>query len=243
MAGAPGQALADLSATEVSLGEWVPPPPLREQSLLTQADLLAQVGDVASAHALIERVGPSQTDTGQLLQVRLHLRLGESAAARETLDRVNTTHPRARIDARIAGALLAGAEGDEDRALGLLEDALVAAAPFALRRPFLVGPDLTDLLARRLGHGSAASEFALDVLGRSFRASPTGERRELVEPLTERERIALGYLSGSLSNAEIAAALYVSVNTVKTHQGAVYRKLRASGRRDAVRRARALGLL
>ena len=65
----------------------------------------------------------------------------------------------------------------------------------------------------------------------------------LVEPLTERERIALRYLPTSLSNAEIATELYVSVNTVKTHQRAVYRKLGATGRREAVRRARELGLL
>jgi hypothetical protein len=42
---------------------------------------------------------------------------------------------------------------------------------------------------------------------------------------------------------EIAAELYLSINTVKTHQRAVYRKLAATNRRDAVRRARKLNLL
>ena len=68
-------------------------------------------------------------------------------------------------------------------------------------------------------------------------------RRAIVEPLTERERTMLRYLASTLSNAEIAAELYVSVNTVKTHQRAVYRKLGADGRRDAVHRARSLHLL
>jgi len=50
----------------------------------------------------------------------------------------------------------------------------------------------------------------------------------------------LRYLASTLSNAEIAAELYVSLSTVKTHQRAVYRKLGAGGRREAVRRARLL---
>ena len=236
----PDRALAELRGVEGRLGGWVPPPPLREQVLLTRAALLAQVDDVASARVLADRVGTPQTGTGAVLGAQLHLSLGEPAAAREALARADDTDPRGRTDAGVAGALLAAAEGDEDRALELLEDALLAAAPFALRRPFLAGPDLADLLARRLEHGSAASEFALDLLGLS---SGTARRQALVDPLTERERIALRYLSTSLSNAEIAARLYVSVNTVKTHQRAVYRKLGATGRREAVSRARALDLL
>ena len=50
----------------------------------------------------------------------------------------------------------------------------------------------------------------------------------------------LRYLASTLSNAEIAAELYLSVNTVKTHQRMIYRKLGADGRRDAVRRAKQL---
>jgi LuxR family maltose regulon positive regulatory protein len=46
-----------------------------------------------------------------------------------------------------------------------------------------------------------------------------------------------------LSASEIAAELYVSVNTVKTHVRSIYRKLDTNRRRDAVRRAKELQLL
>jgi LuxR family transcriptional regulator, maltose regulon positive regulatory protein len=46
-----------------------------------------------------------------------------------------------------------------------------------------------------------------------------------------------------MSNQEIAGELYVSVNTVKTHLKAIYRKLDAAGRREAVQRGRDLGLM
>ena len=66
---------------------------------------------------------------------------------------------------------------------------------------------------------------------------------ELLEPLTEREADVLRYLPTMMSNADIAAELYVSVNTIKSHVKSIYRKLDATQRRDAVRRARQLHLL
>jgi LuxR family maltose regulon positive regulatory protein len=62
-------------------------------------------------------------------------------------------------------------------------------------------------------------------------------------PLSEREQAILGYLPTMMPNREIAAELSVSVNTVKTHLKAIYRKLDVPGRREAVARARELGLM
>jgi LuxR family maltose regulon positive regulatory protein len=63
------------------------------------------------------------------------------------------------------------------------------------------------------------------------------------EELTERELAVLRLLPSPLSRREIADALYVSPNTIKTHAKAIYRKLEATSREDAVARASELGLL
>ncbi|MET7921130.1 LuxR C-terminal-related transcriptional regulator, partial [Streptomyces avermitilis] len=65
----------------------------------------------------------------------------------------------------------------------------------------------------------------------------------VVEELSGREREVLQRLAELMSTEEIAADLYVSVNTVKTHLKSVYRKLAVNRRHDAVRRARELRLL
>ena len=67
-------------------------------------------------------------------------------------------------------------------------------------------------------------------------------RHTPIDPLTERERTVLRYLASTLSTAEIASELYLSVNTVKTHQRSLYRKLGVARRRDAVHQARLLQL-
>ena len=61
--------------------------------------------------------------------------------------------------------------------------------------------------------------------------------------LSSRELDVLRYLQTMMSNADIAAELFVSVNTVKTHVHAVYRKLDASCRSQAVTNATRAGLL
>jgi LuxR family maltose regulon positive regulatory protein len=61
--------------------------------------------------------------------------------------------------------------------------------------------------------------------------------------LSERELAVLRLLASKLSQREIAAELYVSFNTVKTHTRAIFRKLGVASRAEAVDRARELGLL
>jgi len=64
----------------------------------------------------------------------------------------------------------------------------------------------------------------------------------IAEQLTAKEHEVLGLLATKLSRREIGQRLYVSLNTVKTHQRAVYRKLGVESRSAAVTRARELGL-
>ncbi|HTU08273.1 MAG TPA: LuxR C-terminal-related transcriptional regulator [Trebonia sp.] len=64
-----------------------------------------------------------------------------------------------------------------------------------------------------------------------------------LEVITQGEARVLRYLPTHLSARQIAAELYLSMNTVKTHQRHLYAKLDAHNRAQAVERARALGLL
>ena len=61
--------------------------------------------------------------------------------------------------------------------------------------------------------------------------------------ITPRELEILGLIAAGLSNREIAAKLYVSENTVKTHAGSVFEKLAAKRRTQAVQLAKQQGLI
>ncbi|MBX0326216.1 response regulator transcription factor [Oscillochloris sp. ZM17-4] len=65
----------------------------------------------------------------------------------------------------------------------------------------------------------------------------------LGEPLSEREREVLRLIAAGMRNAEIAARLIVSENTVKAHVKSIYRKLDVGDRVQAINRGRAFGLL
>ena len=68
-------------------------------------------------------------------------------------------------------------------------------------------------------------------------------QRRGVEPLTKAETRVIELLPTQLSGDEIAARLFVSANTVRTHVRAIYRKLEVASRTQAVERAREVGLL
>ncbi len=61
--------------------------------------------------------------------------------------------------------------------------------------------------------------------------------------ITEREFEVLRLLAAGRSNKEIAQALSVSPNTIKTHLARLFEKLEASRRTEAILRARELGLV
>lgn len=64
-----------------------------------------------------------------------------------------------------------------------------------------------------------------------------------VSPLTAREIAVLSQVSAGMSTVEIANNLYISLNTVKSHLNAIYRKLSASNRAEAILKAREMKLL
>jgi LuxR family maltose regulon positive regulatory protein len=124
-------------------------------------------------------------------------------------------------------------EDQPERAERAVEAALQLALPEHLRRPFLQSaPEVRDLL---------------DATGRTSRlmqAPARGRTQAAPEvPLTAREQEVLSHLGELLTTEEIAQAMFVSVNTVRSHVRSVLRKLDVTRRNEAVRRAWELGLL
>ena len=177
---------------------------------------------------------------------RAHLALGdlETAAA---LVRTITTTPspyvtrQLLIDAVLCEAQIAHRRRDEGRALELLDRALQIAGDDIVL-PFVQATDaLAPVISR---HPALAARWParMSILP----PSPDPEARSaarLSEPLTDREQAVLRLMATSMATVEIADELCLSVNTVKTHLAAIYRKLAVGRRRDAVFRARELELL
>ncbi len=104
------------------------------------------------------------------------------------------------------------------------------------------GLDVLD----RLGANAVAAKVRRDLRGRGVSVVPARRRSTtLTNPvgLTTRQVDVLRLMGDGLTNAELAERLYLSTKTVDHHVSAVLSKLQADNRRDAVRRARELGLL
>ena len=71
---------------------------------------------------------------------------------------------------------------------------------------------------------------------------PDDKKRENLG-ITRRELEILGLIAEGMSNREIAAKLFVSENTVKTHSSRVFDKLGAKRRTQAVQLGKEFGLL
>lgn len=67
-------------------------------------------------------------------------------------------------------------------------------------------------------------------------------KNPLLPSLTDRESEILGLIARGATNREIASALYLSPHTIKEQTSALYRKLGARNRAEAVERAQRLGL-
>ena len=154
-------------------------------------------------------------------------------------------HTVSTLEHAVLEAIARESAGEPGRAGEALERALDIAERSGHRWTFLEGGRRVEALLRRqirtgTAHRSIAGELLLAFEDRD------DERRTvapLLEPLSERECAILRYLPTTLSNREIAAELFVTTNTVKTHLRSIYRKLDVARRREAVDRARDLRLL
>jgi LuxR family maltose regulon positive regulatory protein len=142
-------------------------------------------------------------------------------------------------------AIARDALGDPGAAATALERALDLAEPDGLLLPFLLhpAPELLERHARlRTTHASLIFEILNLLSGRPPSARPS-DVEPLREPLSKSELRVLRYLPTNLRAPEIAAELFVSMNTIRTHLRNLYAKLGVHSRGEAVKRARELGLL
>jgi LuxR family maltose regulon positive regulatory protein len=214
---------------------------------LSRAEELAD--EAMTAFANCERRPPAQYPNPAALLAVAWVRL-ENEGPREAtdllrqLDSVLTVSPDKLLGAM---ACLVAARG------GLAEGRTTVAAKYLAKARS--GWPVPAWLEKRLSLVESRAAAAQDG-ARPLAAAPRSDPRPtplsasgraagplIVEPLTEREQEVLRHVAHMLSTAEVAGAMYISTNTVKTHLKSIFRKLAARHRREAVRRARELELI
>jgi LuxR family maltose regulon positive regulatory protein len=214
------------------------PEPFATRVDLAEAGMLIDSGALVEAGVLLSRLPDSIQ--ALILAARLSLAQGRSPGF-ELVDLLNKggLTPRQQLECRLVDAC-----SRSSTASSSLTHALQFAAYERYIHCFVDAGHAMKaaLVQRRAGEDAPfvrelISAFADPATARAF----TSDR--LAEPLTEREEAVLAFLPGWLSNQEIAAELYVSVNTLKTHLKNLYRKLDATSRHDAVVRSKELGLI
>jgi LuxR family maltose regulon positive regulatory protein len=162
-----------------------------------------------------------------LAQAELNKARGHAAAAEEHAARALELSRRGAGRLELAAALIALAEARQAGGdVGAAGELLAEASELLDRCPDPAG------LAGRLGDAS-----------RRFARPRRSRDLALRDELSDRELAVLRLLPSSLSAREIGNELFVSLNTVKTHIKAIYRKLGATSRDDAVERGRQLHLI
>jgi LuxR family maltose regulon positive regulatory protein len=216
------------------------------------AEALMVAGEPHRALALVSP-GPTRAGAEAGVLAAAALRdIGDLRGARAALAAVAADVPVAPLGFQILSWLLEAQleqGGDRaDRSRLLVDRALRAASAEGIRRPLAsesvwLGAFVERDLPLRREHRAL-----LDSLrpGRGREAAIRREahhfRTTLPEALTARELEVLELLAEMYATEEIASALHLSVNTVKTHIKGVFRKLSVNRRTAAVRRGREFGL-
>ena len=216
--------------------------------LLARADelealLRLSLGDLRSAAGLAS--GLPATRRGLLL-ARVALAAGDHAAAMEYLDGPSPGDrtPRTALVRQVLLAAAAIERGDPEAA-GIVGGVLQAARDEGfLHTVVTTAPQVTRYL---IEHSTYAlpDQFLERIIGAALEvraAQPERSGRILTAPLTDAELRVLKLLP-TTSYAQMAATLYISRNTVKTHLRSIYQKLGGSSRSEAIQRAVELRLL
>jgi LuxR family maltose regulon positive regulatory protein len=225
------------------------PPMLAVQRDVMLADIDISLGRPHAALRLL--CGYRATDFAALTAVpcaRAHLALKDPRSAEDCLRSVLATDsPQVGrftlVEALLCGAQIAQQSEDPGRALEMLTRAI----EIARGKIILPFTRLQDVFAGLLAqHPAVAAQWPVPRTG--WQPETPVESAPILpaypsDPLTLRELTILRFLATSMSTMEIADELCLSVNTVKTHLAAIYRKLPASRRSDAVLRARQLELM
>ncbi|MFB7991301.1 LuxR C-terminal-related transcriptional regulator [Streptomyces sp. NPDC056002] len=217
-----------------------------QEALVASAAHLAEGRPRTAAEVLQDVTGDQPACAVEAARMLLAAgRPDEAVVLLDSIDTGGRTGPAVTVRAALVRAQVAQEAGDDATARRLVAQALLGARRERLRRPFLdARPWIRPLLST-----APLQELAADWLTPA--PSRPGEPATVdarpaalvAGELSGRERDVLERLARMMSTEEIAADLYVSVNTVKTHLKSVYRKLAVNRRNDAVRRARELGLV
>jgi LuxR family maltose regulon positive regulatory protein len=200
-----------------------------------------------------------QQEVIALTLVRVLIAQGEAGEALRMLERWHMYARRqgrtgSEIEMLVLSALAHSKQGKAEQAVQLLRQALLLASPEGYVRMFVdEGLPMAALLHMVLSRwkGKTGADYVHKLLSVSQADQPaqdslspaTSHREPLLEPLTDRERKVLRRLSAGLSNAEIAAELVVSINTIRTQARSIYHKLNVKNRHEAVALARHWQLL
>jgi LuxR family maltose regulon positive regulatory protein len=156
------------------------------------------------------------------------------------------------LEIRMLRALAHDVTGDRDTALGVLGQALTdTPEPESHVRLYLdEDAPMRDLLRHAAettsaeDHHAMARAWARQLLEQAQApVDGPGSQPSLTDPLSQREVEVLRLLDSELTGPQIADALYVSLNTLRTHTKRIFTKLDVKTRAAAVRRAHEQGLL
>ena len=218
---------------------------LAQEVVLARARLMITVNRPDEALMLVRGLSEPDRPSIRVVHAAALVAAGDAAHARDLLLPVigsaGLPSP-VLVEAWLVMAKMAAHDGDTDNARSALGHALRCATPEAQRRAVQqVWAELRRVL--RDDDELTEQHRVLQGAAPGSRPGTADAGLVIVEPLSRREMEVLQGIANMLATEEIAARLFVSINTVKTHVRSILRKLSASRRNEAVRRARELGLI